>query len=64
VSGYAGFLHDAAMLYGLTADSMIKDGLDPRDGRAFLKHSQAIFFQGKLLCYYTPYTNLGVKNNM
>ncbi len=44
---YAGYLYDAVMLYGLTVDAMIKDGFDPTNGRAFLTHSQSIFFQGK-----------------
>ena len=47
MSGAAGYLYDAMMLYALTADSMIRQGLDPRDGRAFSKHVQTISFRGK-----------------
>ncbi len=45
----AGNLYDAVMLYALTADSMIKQGLDFRNGRAFIKHATTIVFEGIIL---------------
>ncbi len=52
VSYLAGNLHDAVMLYALTADDMLKKGLDPRDGRLFTKHARTIQFQGEQSCTY------------
>ena len=48
VSYLAGNLHDAVMLYALTADSMIKQGMDPRDGRLFTQHARTIKFEGRI----------------
>ena len=49
VSAYAGYLYDAVMVYARTADSMVQQGLDPRDGKAVLQHAQSISFLGELL---------------
>ena len=49
VSEYAGFLYDAGMLYARTADLMLREGEDPRDGRLFLQYAMKVVFEGNLI---------------
>ena len=49
------------MLYTHTADSMLRKGLEPKDGKAFLKHAMTIEFEGvyyKTYFLFLVYTNV------
>ena len=47
-SVYASFMYDIVYLYSLIVDSMIKNGLDYRDGNAVMKLSKTFQFNGTL----------------
>ncbi len=54
MNNHAGYVYDAVVLYAMVADSMMKQGLDPTDGRLFTEHAQTIVFQGN---YYPKSLN-------